>query len=99
MQGVAATPMNAPSNTVPAATGAHHRGPNLRILATIFTILFNAGLYFVVSFSASKPHFPGPWESGQTITSFFQESSSGVLMCAFFHFGAGFLSNFHRYRS
>jgi hypothetical protein len=80
--------MAAPSNTVSTATGARHRGPNLAMLATIFTVLFNAGLYFVVSFSAGKPHFPGPWESAQTITDYFRENSSAVLMCAFLHFGA-----------
>jgi len=78
--------MTAPSNTV--STGARHQGPNLGMLATIFTVLFNAGLYCVVSFSAGKPHFPGPWESAQTITTYFQEHSSAVLMCAFLQFGA-----------
>jgi hypothetical protein len=58
------------------------------MLATIFTVLFNAGLFCVVSFSAGKPHFPGPWESAQTITTYFQEHSSAVLMCAFLQFGA-----------
>src|SRR5260370_1253847 len=78
--------MITPSNA--ASTGARHRGPNLGMLATIFTVLFNAGLYCVVSFSAGKPHFPGPWESAQTITTYFQEHSSAVLMCAFLQFGA-----------
>jgi hypothetical protein len=58
------------------------------MLATIFTVLFNTGLYFVISFSAGKPHFPGPWESAQTITDYFRENSSAVLTCAFFQFGA-----------
>jgi hypothetical protein len=58
------------------------------MLAMIFTVLFNAGLYCVVSFSPEKPHFPGPWESAQTITTYFQEHSSAVLMCAFLQFGS-----------
>lgn len=65
-----------------------HRGPNLGILAIVFTVLFNTGLYFVISFSANAPHFPGPWESAQTITTYFQGQPRAVLMCAFFQFGA-----------
>ncbi len=65
-----------------------HKGPNLGLLALVFTILFNAGLYFVVSFSADRPHFPGPWESGDAITAYFRSHSHDVLMCAFLHFGS-----------
>jgi hypothetical protein len=66
----------------------YHKGPSLIILATLFAILFNSGLYFVISFSADSPHFPGPWESADTITMYFQKHSSDVLMCAFLQFGA-----------
>ena len=69
-------------------TGARHQGPNLGMLATIFTVLFNAGLYFVVSSSVEKPHFPGPWESAETINTYFQHHPSAVLMCGFLQFGA-----------
>jgi hypothetical protein len=65
-----------------------HKGPNLGLLALAFTILFNAGLYFVVSFSPDRPHFPGPWESGDTITTYFRGHAHDALMCAFLHFGA-----------
>jgi hypothetical protein len=51
-------------------------------------LLFNAGLYFVISFSADKPHFPGPWESADVITAYFQQNPLAVLMCAFLQFGA-----------
>ncbi len=71
-----------------ARTASQHAGPHLGMVASIFTILFNTGLYFVVSFSASKPHFPGPWEPAQVITTYFQAHPSQVLMCAFLHFGA-----------
>jgi hypothetical protein len=71
-----------------ATTGARHAGPNLGMVATIFTVLFNTGLYFVVSFAAGKPHFPGPGEPATTITKYFQTNPSSALMCAFFHFGA-----------
>ena len=78
--------MNAQANAVPPA--ARHNGPPLGWLAVAYTVLFNAGLWFVVSFSAVKPHFPGPWEPPGTIVSYFQEHASAALMCAFFHFGA-----------
>jgi hypothetical protein len=67
---------------------AKHRGPHLGILAIVFTLLFNAGLYFVISFSANAPHFPGPWESAETIAAYFQGYPHAVLMCAFLQFGS-----------
>jgi hypothetical protein len=67
---------------------AKHRGPHPGILAIVFTVLFNAGLSFVISSSPDRPHFPGPWESAGTITAYFQTHSSAVMMCAFFQFGA-----------
>src|SRR5215467_6497356 len=75
-----------------------HAGPNPGIVAIIYTLLFNAGLYFVISFrgpvhlaasgTAVRPYFPGPWESAQTIATYFQGHPSAVLMCAFLQFGA-----------
>jgi hypothetical protein len=75
-----------------------HRGPNPGMLAIIYTVLFNVGPYFVVSFraperlaassTAVRPYFPGPWESAQTIVTYFQTHSHAALMCAFFQFGA-----------
>jgi hypothetical protein len=35
-----------------------------------------------------RPYFPGPWESAQTIVTYFQTHPHGVLMCAFLQFGA-----------
>jgi hypothetical protein len=72
----------------PALAHHKHRGPHLGALAIVFTLLFNAGLYFVISFSADRPRFPGPWESAGTIATYFQGHPSAVLMCAFFQFGA-----------
>ena len=69
-------------------SGGEHRGPNLGVLAIVFTLLFNAGLYFVISFSAGAPHFPGPWESAEVITAYFQSQPRAVLLCAFFQFGS-----------
>jgi hypothetical protein len=76
------------SASIAVSTGAHHRGPNLGMLATIFTVLFNAGLYSVISFSAAKPHFPGPWEPAETVVAYFNARASDVLLCAFLQFGA-----------
>jgi hypothetical protein len=77
--------MNFQPNTPAPAT--RHPGPNLGIVAIIFTILFLAGLYPVTMFGG-VPYFPGPWEPVSTIVSFFQMRASAVLLCAFFHFGA-----------
>ena len=67
---------------------ARHKGPSLGILAIVFAVLFNLGLYFVISFSPNRPHYPGPWESAQTIVAYFQGHPRDVLWCAFFHFGS-----------
>jgi len=64
-----------------------HAGPNPAIVAIVYTLLFNAGLYFVISFTGG-PHFPGPWESSETIAAYFQGHSRAVLACAFLQFGA-----------
>jgi hypothetical protein len=68
------------------AKDSEHKGPNPGLLAIVFTILFNAGLYFVVSFSPD--HFPGPWDSGDAITTYFRGHPHNVLMCAFLQFGS-----------
>src|SRR5215472_1195807 len=75
-----------PSNSF--AISGEHKGPPLGMLAIIFTVLFNAGLYFVISFSPSQPHFPGPWESADTIAEYFRNHPHDVLMCAFLQFGS-----------
>ena len=84
-------------DTINNAKG-EHLGPNPGILAILYTLLFNAGLYFVISFQAPehlaasetavRPYFPGPWESAQTIVTYFQTHPGAVLMCAFLQFGA-----------
>ena len=65
--------MSARSET--STTSLRHAGPHLGALAIIHTLLFNAGLYPVTIF-ADKTHFPGPWESGDVIVSYFQ-----TLLC------------------
>jgi hypothetical protein len=64
-----------------------HPGPPLGIVATIFVLLFNAGLYPVTAFGGS-PVFPGPGESLNVISAFFQARPSAVLLCAALQFGA-----------
>lgn len=63
-----------------------HLGPPLAMQAIIFTALFITGLVFVVSFS--PVHYPGPWESAETIVNYFRNQSHNVLMCSFFQLGA-----------
>jgi hypothetical protein len=64
-----------------------HAGPPLGILAIIYTLLFSAGLYCVISFTGG-PHFPGPWEPVETLAAYFQAHATAVRWCAFFQFGA-----------
>ena len=77
--------MNTPSKNL--SSGARHVSPPLGILASVYTLLFIAGLYFVISFT-SGPHFPSPWESEDTIAAYFQQHGTAVLWCAFLQFGA-----------
>src|SRR5262249_26070639 len=78
--------MNPSSSSV--TVSVEHKGPPLGMLAIVFTVLFNAGLYFVIAFSPSQPHFPGPWESADTIAAYFRTHPRDVLMCAFLQFGS-----------
>lgn len=79
--------MATPNETPNAITTTHHRGPHLGALAIVYTVLFNAGLYPVTIF-ADKIHFPGPWEPGDVIVSYFQTHPLPVLICLFLQFGA-----------
>ena len=64
-----------------------HRGPNPGIVAIVYTLLFNAALYQVISFTGGS-HFPGPWESSEAIALYFQAHPKAVMVCAFLQFGA-----------
>ncbi len=64
------------------------KGPNLGIVACIFMVLFISGLWFVVSFSSTAPHYPNPLGSAGDIDKYFINNNYAVLMCAFFQFGA-----------
>lgn len=76
----------APSNS-PEFSGPRHPGPSLGALAIVFTALFIASLVLVGTV-AGKPYFPGPWESAQTIDTFFRLRASNAAWCAFLQFGA-----------
>jgi hypothetical protein len=71
----------------PDSPFTYHSGPHLGALAIVYAVLFNAGLYPVTIF-ADKVHFPGPWESGEVIVSYFQTHATNVLTCAFLQSGA-----------
>src|SRR5207249_159576 len=75
------------SSASSVSNGIRHAGPPLGIVGAVFVVLFLAGLYPVTQFGV-LPYFPGPWESPDTIATFFQTRSSGVLATAFLHFGA-----------
>src|SRR5215469_6755264 len=64
-----------------------HAGPSLWLLAILYTVLFNAGLFPVTMFGG-MPYWPGPWESPGVITSFFQTQGTRVLTCIFLQTGA-----------
>jgi len=70
-----------------AAPSVRHPSPPLGALALVHTILFLSGLAFVVTFTGG-PHFPGPWEPADAITTYFREHASSVRMCAFLQLGA-----------
>jgi hypothetical protein len=57
------------------------------MVAIAFTVLFLASLFPVVSVSGA-PNFPAPWDTAQTIATFFQLRSASVALCAFLQFGA-----------
>src|SRR5215831_15282637 len=64
-----------------------HAGPQLAVVSSVFVLLFLAGLYPVTMFGG-LPYFPGPWESQDTISAFFQARPTAVLFGAALHFGA-----------
>jgi hypothetical protein len=74
-------------STQDTTTRVRHAGPSPGIVATIFVLLFMAGLYPVTAFGG-KPVFPGPGESLDVILTFFQARAPAVLLCAALQFGA-----------
>jgi hypothetical protein len=64
-----------------------HAGPPLWLLASLYVVLFNAGL-FPVTAMAGLPYWPGPWEAPAVIVSYFQTHATPVLTCIFLQIGA-----------
>jgi hypothetical protein len=54
-------------------------GPPLALLAILYAVLFNAGLYPVTAM-ASKSYWPGPWESADVIVPYLSVCSIGALL-------------------
>ncbi len=81
-----ASPASTASPAV-ARRGAQFRGPHAGIVAVIFTVLFNTGLYQVTMFSG-RPFFPGPYQPVADMMKFFAERPHAATLCAFYHFGA-----------
>jgi hypothetical protein len=73
--------------TPTSAAPAHHAGPHLGLVATVFTLLKLTSI-FVVSAFVTRPAFPGPSASGDAIVAYFQQHHSLVLTCAFLQFGS-----------
>src|SRR5438105_2364267 len=71
-----AAPVHIPAPDSNAATSTvYHASPPLGLVGINFTVLFGAGLFFVISFRAGQLNFPGPWESADTIVTYFQTHS------------------------
>ena len=71
----------------PVVTPPSHAGPHLGMLAILYCVLFNAGLYPVTAM-AGTPYWPGPWEPGSVIVAYFQTHTTPVLACLFLQLGA-----------
>jgi hypothetical protein len=68
-------------------TEERHAGPHPGIMATIYVVLFLAGL-IVVSAFVTKPSFPAPDAGSNAIVTYFQMHPSPVRISAFLSFGA-----------
>jgi hypothetical protein len=68
-------------------TRGRFRGPNSGIVATVFVVLFFAGLVPVTAFGG-MPYFPGPAASVNEMVAFFSQRQAGTLLCAFLQFGS-----------
>lgn len=77
--------MSAQAIELPAAT-RKHAGPPLWLLAILYTVFFNVGLYPVIT-TTGKDHWPVPWEPASVIVLFFQTHHAAVLTCLFLQFG------------
>ena len=70
-----------------AQTLERHAGPHPGAVASVFMLLFLAGLV-PVTLLAGETHFPSPFQSPEDIVEYFRVHASRVAVCAFFQFGA-----------
>jgi hypothetical protein len=68
-------------------TPARFRGQNSGIVASVFVVLFFAGLMPVTALGG-MPYFPGPTASVNEMVAFFSQRQGGTLLCAFLQFGS-----------
>ena len=87
--------MTSPTSHPAATANLKHHGPPLWLLAILYTVLFNAGL-FPVTMYGGMPYWPGPWETPAVIAAFFQTQTTRVLACIFLQTGATICSAFLR---
>jgi hypothetical protein len=62
-----------------------HAGPHPGAVASVFMVLFLAGLVPVL---AGDTRFPSPLQSSEEIMAYFRAHAGSVAVCAFFQFGA-----------
>lgn len=79
--------MTAYAPNPPAASTQKHPGPPLWLLASLYTLLFIAGLLPVTAVGG-LPYWPGPWEAPGVIVAYFQTHAAKVLACVFLQTGA-----------
>jgi hypothetical protein len=79
--------MSTQAMNLPAKT-QKHAGPPLWLLAILYTVLFNVGLYPVSSTTPGPDRWPGPWEPPRVIVPYFQTHHAAVLTCIFLQLGA-----------
>lgn len=75
------------ASPIAAAPALKHPSPPLWLLALLYTVLFNAGLFPVTMFGG-QPYWPGPWQPPADIIYFFQTQSTRALACIFLQTGA-----------
>ena len=69
------------------STSARFQGPHSGIVATVFVVLFFAGL-MPVTVPGGMPYLPGPTASVNEMVAFFSQRQSATLLCAFLQFGS-----------
>lgn len=64
-----------------------HAAPNPGVVASVFTVLFLAGLV-PVTLLMGDTHFPSPLQPAGEIMAYFRDHPTKVAVCAFFQFGS-----------